>query len=172
MPRARTIDVEAREVSRTPLGRMEQVAWLMDRAIPIPGTNIRVGLDALLGLFPGAGDVVTGLIQAGLVLAAIHYYRVPKAVAARMAANVLLDLGVGAIPLVGDVFDVFFKASTRNLELLREVRGHQLRGEPVPTGPSVRYLLLIGALLGAAAILVLIAVVALIVLVGRWLTRG
>ena len=70
---------------------LEQLAWLMDRAIRIPGTNIPVGLDALLGLLPVGGDVMTGLIQTGIVLAALFHYRVPRAVAARMAANVLLD---------------------------------------------------------------------------------
>ena len=93
----------------------------MDRAFKIPGTPIRVGLDAIIGLLPVGGDVVTGLIQAGIVLVAMIRYRVPKPIAARMAANVLLDIAVGSIPLVGDVFDVFFKANTRNLQLLSQV---------------------------------------------------
>src|SRR3954454_13716754 len=100
---------------------LEQFAWLMDRAFRIPGTPIRVGLDAIIGLFPGAGDVLMGIVQAGIVLVAMFHYRVPRAVALRMAANVLLDVGIGAIPLVGDAFDVFFKANTRNMNLLREV---------------------------------------------------
>jgi len=147
---------------------IERIAWLMDQAIVIPGTNIRVGLDALLGLVPGLGDVATGLVQAALVLYAVAHYRVPKAVAARMVANVLLDIGVGSIPLVGDVFDVFFKANTRNVRLLREVRQLKDEGKPMPSGPSKRYLLLIGAALGAALVLVLIGFIALIV----WITRA
>lgn len=97
---------------------LSRLAWLMDRAFTVPGTNVRVGLDALLGLVPVGGDVVTGLVQTGLVLIALGRYRVPPAVAARMMANVLLDVGVGSIPLVGDLFDVAFKANTRNLHLL------------------------------------------------------
>jgi hypothetical protein len=147
---------------------LERLAWLMDRAFVIPGTNVRVGLDAILGLLPVGGDVATGLVQAGLVLYALAKYRVPKAVAARMAANVVLDVAIGAIPLVGDVFDVFFKANTRNVCLLEEVRAHHDRGEPVPSAPSVRYLLLIGGLLGAAITLVLIGFIALLV----WATRA
>src|SRR3954466_10449082 len=85
---------------------LSRLAWLMDRAWGIPGTNIRVGLDALLGLLPVGGDVLTGLVQAGLVLLALRRYHVPPAVAARMAGNVLLDISVGAIPLLGDLFDV------------------------------------------------------------------
>ncbi|MBX6315486.1 MAG: DUF4112 domain-containing protein [Isosphaeraceae bacterium] len=146
---------------------LERLAWLMDRAFVIPGTNIRVGLDAILGLLPVGGDVLTGLVQTGIVLAALLHYRVPKAVAARMAANVLLDILVGSIPFVGDVFDVFFKANTRNLQLLRQVQEHQQQGKPVPSGPSVRYLLLIGGLLGATLVLVLIGFIALII----WVTR-
>src|SRR4051794_15532035 len=86
-----------------PSPALEQLAWLMDRAIPIPGTPFRVGLDAILGLVPVGGDFLTGLVQAGIVLVALFHYRVPKAVAARMAANVLLDVGVGAIPILGDL---------------------------------------------------------------------
>ena len=71
---------------------LERVAWLMDRAVTIPGTRITVGLDALLGLLPVGGDVLTGLVQAALVLVALNHYKVPKAVAARMMTNVLLDV--------------------------------------------------------------------------------
>lgn len=117
------------------LGRL---AWLMDRAFVIPGTRVRVGLDALLGLVPIGGDVLTGLVQTGLVLIALGRYRVPPVVAARMMANVLLDVGVGAIPLLGDLFDVAFKANTRNLQLLTPyLRGgappiRTVAGSPMP----------------------------------------
>lgn len=101
---------------------LERLAWLMDRAFHIPGTRVRLGLDALLGLLPVGGDVLTGLVQVGLVLVALRHYKVPKVVAARMAANVLLDIAVGAIPLLGDLFDIGFKANTRNIRLLDEYR--------------------------------------------------
>lgn len=140
---------------------LEMVAWLMDRAIPIPGTKIRVGLDALLGLLPIGGDVLTSLIQGGVVVAAITKYNVPRPVAARMIANVLLDMGVGAIPIVGDVFDVFFKANTRNLSLLRETRTHQLAGRSMPTGPSRRYLFGMIALLVGGLIALMLGFIAL-----------
>ena len=108
--------------SPTVARNLERIAWLMDRAIKIPGTNISLGLDALLGLLPVGGDVLTGFVQAGLVLVALKHYRVPRAVAARMMGNVLLDIAVGAIPLLGDMFDVFFKANTANLKLLAPYR--------------------------------------------------
>src|SRR3954453_15654233 len=82
---------------------LEKLAWLMDQAFKIPGTPIRVGLDAIIGLLPFGGDFVTGLIQAGIVVVAMTRFKVPRPIAARMAANVLLDVVVGSIPLVGDV---------------------------------------------------------------------
>ena len=114
---------------------LERLAWLMDRAFAIPGTKFRVGLDAFLGLLPVGGDLLTGLVQTGLVLTAVEHYRVPKPVAARMAANVLIDIGVGSIPLVGDLFDVAFKANTRNMKPCAEVRQLLQAGEPIPSGP-------------------------------------
>jgi Domain of unknown function (DUF4112) len=147
---------------------LERLAWLMDRAIPIPGTNLRVGLDAILGLLPVGGDFLCGLIQSGLVMVALKHYRVPKVVAAQMAANVLLDLAIGAIPFVGDAFDAVFKANTRNLKLLGEVRQLQSRGAPVPAAPSVRYLLGIGAILFFSVGLMFVGFVAVV----AWLFKA
>jgi hypothetical protein len=119
---------------------LEQLAWLMDRAIKIPGTKITIGLDALLGLLPVGGDLMTGIIQTTILLVALFHYRVPRAIAARMAANVLLDTALGAIPIVGDVFDVFFKANTRNLRLLNQVQEQRSQHIEVKTWTSVAYL--------------------------------
>jgi hypothetical protein len=113
---------------------LARVAYLMDRAFTVPGTNVLFGIDGLLGLLPLGGDVATGLVQTGLVLIALGRYRVPSAVAARMMGNVLLDVGVGTIPLLGDLFDVAFKANTRNMALL-EPYLHPGR-EPVSPGNS------------------------------------
>jgi hypothetical protein len=146
---------------------LEKLAWLMDRAIPIPGTNLSVGLDAILGLIPGGGDFLCGLVQTGVVLTALNHCRVPKVVAARMAANVLIDLAVGTIPLVGDVFDAGFKANTRNLKLLSEIRKAQSEGHPVPAAPSVWYLIGIGVILVSTLLLMFVGLVALAALVWK-----
>lgn len=129
------------------LGGIEQLSWLMDRAVRIPGTPIRFGLDALLGLVPVGGDLAAGLIQTGIVLAGMHYYKVPRAVAARMAANVLLDVAVGAVPLLGDLFDVAFKANTRNIALLKQVEQERQAKGRASTAGSKLYLAGIAALL-------------------------
>jgi len=146
---------------------IEQLSWLMDRAIKIPGTQITVGLDALLGLLPVGGDVLTGLVQTGIVLAALFHYRVPRAVAARMAANVLLDTALGAIPFVGDVFDVFFKANTRNLKLLQHVQEQRSQQREVETWRSMAVLVFLALVLLTMLALLVIGSLAVV----AWLFR-
>jgi hypothetical protein len=172
----RPIDRDAHQ-RETMTRNLERIAWLMDRAFRIPGTRITVGLDALLGLLPIGGDVLTGLVQAGLVLVALRHYKVPRTVAVRMAANVLIDIAVGAIPILGDLFDVGFKANTRNIQLLEPYRERDRRDvrEPGMPGPRAidlppfqtpwRYLLPIGGVLFVALALVLIGFIT----VARWL---
>lgn len=143
---------------------LERVAWLMDRALMIPGTKISVGLDALLGLLPVGGDVVTGIVQAGLVVIALRQYKVPRSIAARMMANVLLDIAVGSIPILGDLFDVGFKANTRNIRLL-EPYGHHTTFDVHPRGTPWRYILPVAAVLLTALILVMIGFITVV----RWL---
>lgn len=164
-------------VTRAVARNLERVAWLMDRAVKIPGTKINVGLDAVLGLLPIGGDIATGLVQAGVVLVALAHYRVPKAVAFRMMANVLLDMSVGAIPVLGDLFDVAFKANTRNLKLLEPYRQPDEIEDRNPTPTTVRaigagrggtpwrYILPIGAAMLAMLALVVVGFVTVI----RWL---
>jgi len=146
---------------------LEHLAWLMDRAFTIPGTRISVGLDAILGLLPVGGDFLTGLIQIGLVLVALHRYNVPRAVATRMAANVLLDIGLGSIPLLGDVFDVFFKANTRNMRLLERVMQDPTPNRAASNRSSILYLALIAIVLVTALALILIGFVAVV----AWLVK-
>ena len=141
---------------------LDQLAWLMDRAFKIPGTKITVGLDALLGLLPVGGDFLTGLIQSGIVLVALYRYRVPRAVAARMAANVLLDTALGAIPVVGDVFDVFFKANTRNVKLLQQLQHDQAHQRQTTTWKSVAYLAFLGLALLTMLVMLLVGFITMV----------
>ncbi|HET9483871.1 MAG TPA: DUF4112 domain-containing protein [Xanthomonadales bacterium] len=96
---------------------VRKLARLLDAAVRIPGTNIRVGLDALLGLVPGIGDAIGGALSGYIVLAAARL-GVPKSVIARMLMNLGIDTVVGAVPLLGDLFDVAFRANTRNVALI------------------------------------------------------
>ena len=94
------------------------VARMMDTVFTIPGTNIRFGLDPILGLVPGLGDTATAIISA-LLIAQSARYGVPRVILARMAGNVLLNTALGSVPLVGDAFSVWFKSNARNYDLLR-----------------------------------------------------
>jgi hypothetical protein len=101
------------------LRRVARVAYWLDDRFRIPGTNRRVGLDGLIGLVPGVGDVGTTLIAAYILLEAARL-GVPKAVLARMLANVGVDFAIGLVPLVGDLADLAWKANRRNAHLLRD----------------------------------------------------
>ncbi len=168
-----TIHHDAEFERREAMARnLERLAWLMDRAFHVPGTRIRIGLDALLGLFPIGGDVLTGLVQAGLVLVALRHYKVPRIVAARMAANVLIDIAVGAIPLLGDLFDIGFKANTRNVQLLEAYRHPEAAAEGRrsmvglrPIGMPWRFIVPIAVVLLGMLTLVLIGFITVV----RWL---
>jgi hypothetical protein len=100
------------------IARIDALATLMDTAFLIPGTEVRFGLDALIGLIPGIGDAVTTIISLFIVSEA-RALGAPPLLIARMIANVALDGVVGAVPLVGDAFDVAFRANRRNMALLR-----------------------------------------------------
>ena len=97
----------------------DALATLLDTAVLIPGTNFRFGVDALIGLVPGIGDAVTTAMSLWIVHEA-HQLGAPKHVIARMLGNVALDSVVGAVPLVGDAFDVMWRSNRRNMRLLQE----------------------------------------------------
>ena len=101
------------------IARIDALASLLDTAFFIPGTNIRFGLDALIGLVPGIGDAVTTLMSLDIVREA-RELGAPTHVILRMLANVALDGVIGAVPLVGDAFDVVWRANRRNIALLRK----------------------------------------------------
>jgi Domain of unknown function (DUF4112) len=98
------------------------IARLMDSAFVIPGTNIRFGLDPIIGLLPGIGDGATALTSLMLFLKAAGQ-GVPKIVLARMALNIVLNTSLGAVPVAGDAFSFWFKSNDRNYDLLRKHAG-------------------------------------------------
>lgn len=97
--------------------RLDTLGYLLDDSIPIPGTGMRVGIDALIGLVPGVGDVVGVLLSSWIVLQGARL-GVGATVIARMLLNLVVDGVVGAIPFLGDLFDAGWKANDRNLRLL------------------------------------------------------
>src|SRR5256885_9000708 len=99
------------------LRRARVVATVLDDAIRIPGTNIRFGLDPLVGLVPGLGDLLGGAASAYIILEAARA-GAPASVLLRMAVNVGVDTMVGGLPVIGDVFDFAWKSNARNVRLL------------------------------------------------------
>ncbi|MGH6864977.1 MAG: DUF4112 domain-containing protein [Methyloceanibacter sp.] len=118
--------------------RLAQAKWLaqlMDNNFRIPGTPLRFGWDSVLGLFPGIGDAVTTAVS----LLIVHHAWQSKAsplLLARMLGNVALDFVVGAIPVIGDLFDFAFKANRRNARLLELHLNRQAEGAARPRRPS------------------------------------
>jgi hypothetical protein len=113
---ARELDIEDE------LARVERIANLLDAAIHIPGTSIRIGLDPIIGLVPGFGDALT-FIASVYIVERLSRLGLSGLTRARMYGNIFVDLLIGAIPLLGDIFDVGFKANIRNLELARRALG-------------------------------------------------
>ncbi len=99
---------------------LEILSFVMDRLLLFPGTKLRFGINSLLLLIPVFGDALPSLISFGLVLTGLVNYRVPRIVALHMVLNSLIDSAISWIPVVGNVWDVYFKADTRNVRLLQK----------------------------------------------------
>ena len=142
---------DPRQGDRLPpsLENFERIARLLDSKFEIPGTGIRFGLDPLLSLIPVLGDLITLLISSMLIYT-MHNHGASRKVVIKMMLNAGVDTLVGAIPLVGTVFDVFYRSNQRNVRLLKE---HYLEGKHQGSGAGL--LLIIGVI----AALVIAAVV-------------
>jgi len=108
------------------LNRIRKLSRLMDTAIGIPGTKFRIGLDPIIGLVPGAGDIVDTAFSAYLIYLATRF-NIPQKTLGKMIYNIGLEAVVGSVPLVGDIFDAFYKSNMRNLALLE---AHLEEAEP------------------------------------------
>jgi hypothetical protein len=100
------------------LARLDALAKLLDVAFIVPGTNVRYGIDGLIGLIPVVGDIITTAISLWLVREA-RALGAPWHLTMRMLGNVALDGAVGIVPLLGDAFDVMFRANVRNVKMLQ-----------------------------------------------------
>jgi hypothetical protein len=96
---------------------LDILSHVLDDFIPIPGTSIRFGLDGIVGLIPGIGDMMGGIASC-IIIVASWVRGVPYPVLARMIANVVIEVGVGAVPVLGDMFDIAWRANRRNYALL------------------------------------------------------
>lgn len=101
------------------LARLDRLAYIMENVIPIPGTNIRFGLDAVAGFVPVAGDLIM-LVPASFILREAYVLGASRRLLIRMSLNLGIDAVVGMVPFVGDIFDMGWNANTRNVKLLRD----------------------------------------------------
>ncbi len=101
------------------LERLDALAKLLDSAFFVPGTNIRMGLDGIIGLVPVVGDLISGALSSYIIWEA-RRLGASRWVLGRMVTNTLIDTTIGAIPLVGDAFDIVFRTNVKNLALLRK----------------------------------------------------
>jgi Domain of unknown function (DUF4112) len=142
-----------------PARRARALARLLDESLRIPGTRIRLGLDPILGLIPGLGDVITTGIATVIIIDSARL-GAPASTLSRMVANVLADTIVGAIPVAGDVLDVFSRANTRNIALL----DRHLADPTAARHASRRYLLMVGGVV----LLLLAGLLTLTLALLRW----
>jgi uncharacterized protein DUF4112 len=142
---------------------LDRLAGLLDDAFAIPGTPIRFGLDPIVGLIPGLGDILTSLISFLIVLAAWQR-GLPMITITRMVVNIAIDTLLGTVPVAGDLFDVFWKSNRMNYNLL--LRGQRKRGSQTWRD----WAFLIFLCVSAAAILI-VPVVTFIILL-HWILTG
>ena len=146
----------AAELRDVRVDRLRQLARLLDNQFRIPGTNFRFGIDALIGLVPGLGDVAGAAASAAFIFEAARL-GAPKSVLARMIANVGIETLFGAVPALGDLFDAAFKANIRNLRLVERY----ITAPEAAHLSSRRFLLWLG--LGLAGFVLLVGAVAAVI---------
>jgi hypothetical protein len=141
---------------------LRRFAFYMDEAFSIPGTPFKVGADALLGLIPGIGDIIGGLLSTWIVIGALRH-RVPGRVIVRMLLNIGIDLLVGAVPVAGDVFDFMYEENVKNMRLLEK---HRDRRRPPRSTAAITFVAILIVLL---VLVVAIAISVLLIAAVFWL---
>ena len=143
--------------SKGNLERLRSLSYLLDEAIPIPGTSYRIGIDPLIGLFPGAGDYLSAAFSAYIILESAKM-GASKATLSRMLMNVVVDTLVGNIPLLGDFFDATWKGNSKNMELLENYINSPKERE------KTDWLFIIVIILGLIGIVTIVAVINIFIL--------
>ncbi|MBU4527792.1 DUF4112 domain-containing protein [Hoeflea sp.] len=122
-----TLDQDSLLIERE-LAQLDRLAKMLDSRFRLPGTTIRFGFDSIIGLVPGIGDTLMAAPSAWIIWRG-HKMGLGKRHLARMIANTGIDYVIGSVPVIGDIFDVGFKANLRNLSILREELGTRKRGQ-------------------------------------------
>jgi Domain of unknown function (DUF4112) len=156
----------SRRARQSPVAQLDRLSYVMERWFAVPGTRLRFGLNTILLLLPVVGDLVSSVVSVAILIVGLKNYRVPRIVAARMVANACLDSVLGWIPILGDLFDLFFKADTQNVRLLQE---YAREGQNPPRALWRHWAFVIG-------VLILLTLVGVLIGIGffalvRWMTR-
>jgi hypothetical protein len=150
-----------------PIALLDGLSLIMDRLFVFPGTRLRFGLNTILMLLPVLGDIIPTLVSVAILIIGLNHYSVPRIVAARMILNSFLDAALGWIPIVGDLFDLFFKADTRNVRLLQAYIGEETSKRRA-TWQHWVFVLGVLLLFGALFVLLVIGAIALV----RWINHA
>jgi hypothetical protein len=145
------------------LNALRSLKRVLDEAFRVPGTNITFGWDAIIGLVPWAGDVLTSLLSCAIIVQA-HRMRIPRVVVVRMLLNVALDFVIGVVPVVGDIADVFWKSNTKNFALLEH---HAAEVRPASRGDWLFVIGILGAVLAMAVVPLIVLYLIVQVIVGH-----
>ncbi len=134
------------------LQRLRNISHILDNAIAIPGLGYRVGLDPLIGLLPGGGDLIAGIVSIYIVAEAARL-GVPAVTLGRMGVNILTEVILGTVPMLGDFFDVVWKANARNVQLLERHIRHPIPSRRVDKIFAIALIVgLLAMVLGAATL--------------------
>ncbi len=151
---------------RARLDALRRLKYLLDEAFRIPGTNVRFGWDPIVGVVPWVGDVLTALFSCAIVLQA-HRMRVPRVVQLRMLINIVIDVLVGIVPVVGDAADVIWRSNSKNFGLLER---HAAAARPPTAGDWLFVTAVIAAVLAVAVLPIFVLYLILHVIATRgWL---
>jgi hypothetical protein len=149
--------IEPDEKLPADLVALRKFSILMDEAVGIPGTKVRFGLDPLLSLVPGIGDVISALLSAWIVVGALRH-RVPMRKVWLMVFNILLDMTVGEIPILGNLFDLAFEENMINMRMLMQHRNRQLPPRKLSeVAGTVAVIVLVIIVIGILSVAALIA---------------
>ena len=148
--------------------RLRRYAYWLDEGIRIPGTRIRIGLDPILGLIPGAGDAVGAILAGAIVLESVRR-GVDRVGVLRMAANIAIDTLIGAVPVVGDLFDAGWKGNKKNLAILER---HLAEPSVAKRADRMSVLLIGGGLLVVCLTVMVVALLVTAKVLGWLLTRA
>ena len=145
------------------LSRLRRLSQILDNAIPIPGTKKRIGIDPIIGMLPGGGDLITGGLGAYIILESARM-GVDREIIGKMVGNIVLDAIAGTVPVVGDLFDMGWKANVKNIALLEK------HLEINPNSNKTDWLFLVGLTILLLAIVIGFAALTFFVL--RWLWKA